>query len=324
MSTLQSGLGTSHAKIILIGEHAVVYGYPAIALPLPSVQIQATIRTAKVDQTIHSRYYDGPIQGAIAELSGIRRLIQHLLLHFDAVDQAFDLTIKSQLPAERGMGSSAATAIAIIRCLFDFFKKPLTHQLLLQWANFSEHIIHGNPSGLDAATASAQTPIWFVKAQVPQELKLNVPGFLVIADSGIKGKTGEAVRLVAQHVRDMPNHYRPKLAALGTITTKVKIALAKADIEDLGQLLTAAQTNLQALGVSSNQLDKLCQVALANQALGAKLTGGGQGGCMIAVTKTAAQAQRLSNALQTAGATQTWIQPLSEIHTLKSARGSIK
>lgn len=311
---MRQGHGFSHAKIILIGDHSVVYGYPAIALPLPSVTLKVLIQqTDQQQQIIHSRYYDGPLDQALAELTGIQHLIQALLQHFQQPNESFDLTITSQLPAERGMGSSAATAIGIIRGFYDYFNKNLTQTKLLKWADYSEKIIHGKPSGLDAATASAKTPIWFVKQQLPQALRFKTAGYLVIADSGIKGRTGAAVALVQRQVIEAPSEAKPRLATLGDLTSQVKHNLATGQLNALGQNMTQAQAQLKALGVSSPQLDALQAVALAHGALGAKLTGGGQGGCLIALAKDQTAAHDLQQALKAGGARTTWCQPLAEI-----------
>ncbi|MFD1672214.1 mevalonate kinase [Agrilactobacillus yilanensis] len=312
---MRQGYGFSHAKIILIGEHAVVYGQPAIALPLPSVKLTVTMQqTTQQAQLLHSRYYDGPLDRAMAQLTGIQKLIQALLRHFQQPNESFELTIESDLPAERGMGSSAATAIGIIRCFYDYFKTKLPTQTLLNWADFSEKIIHGKPSGLDAATASAKTPIWFVKGQMPYELQFKTKGYLVIADSGIKGRTSTAVALVRQELTDAPIIFKPKIAKLGQLTTAVKANLAQGDLKALGQNLTLAQQQLKDLGVSSKALDRLIQVALTHGALGAKLTGGGQGGCLLALAPDLATAENLQQALSAAGAIDTWRQPLAEIN----------
>jgi mevalonate kinase len=315
MLILRYGIGSSHAKIILIGDHSVVYGYPAIALPLPGVALTVHMqeRPTGFGQILHSRYYDGPLDRALAELDGMKQLIERLLQYFEAYQLNFEMTIHSALPAERGMGSSAATGIAIIRAIFDFFKRPIAHNALLKWADFSEGLIHGTPSGLDAATVSANTPIWFIKGQLPQQVAINTSGYLVIADSGIKGRTGAAVALVRQHVTDDPTHFKPLLQQLGQLTTQVKTELTTGDLKQLGQHLNLAQRNLKELGVSSAALDQLIATARQHGALGAKLTGGGQGGCMIAICADKASANNLATQLKAAGAIETWIQALTEI-----------
>lgn len=306
--------GNSHAKIILIGEHSVVYHQPAIALPLPAVQVHAEM-TSSPDtiQVLTSRYYSGDRQDAPIQLQGINQLIDVLLAHLTQTNLGFTLTIKSDLPAERGMGSSAATAVAIVRAMYRFFNVPLTHQRLLEEVAVSEKIIHGQPSGLDAATASADTPVWFIKGQTPQPLPFHLNGYLVIADSGIHGQTGIAVANVADYRQAHPKQAAAAINHLGQLTQAAKIALAQNQVNTLGRILTAAQRELTQLGVSHPVLDDMITVALQNGALGAKLTGGGMGGCMISLAATQADAVRIRQALFGAGFKQTWLQPfLSE------------
>ncbi|KRL62719.1 mevalonate kinase [Lentilactobacillus kefiri] len=301
--------GKSYAKIIWFGEHNVVYGKPAIAIPIYSVDVTATIEKIQNGQEIHCRYFDGPINEMADNLLGVKTLTNHLISLFGAQNIAFDLNIQSKLPAERGMGSSAATAIAIVRAFFDFFEVNLTRSQLLKLANIEEKITHGNPSGLDSATASSNMPIWFVKNEINEQIDFNLPtSSLVIADSGIEGKTSEAVSLVHDNVVDEPETAQPLINELGKIAESAREALATTDDELLGKLMNQSQHDLAELGVSNHTLDTFCQIACDNHALGAKLTGSGLGGCVIALAKNQTDAQQISTALRKAGATQTWIQ----------------
>lgn len=309
---MQIGVGKSHAKIILIGEHAVVYGQPAIALPIFAVQTQVSV-IADADLSeplIQSTYYSGPLSQAVGQMTSIRYLIDQLWQQLNDRQVMFTLTIKSQLPAERGMGSSAATAIAIIRGLYDFFKQPLDHQHLLELATLSENLIHGNPSGIDAATTGATTPLLYVKGQQPQPLPINLNGYLVIADSGQKGQTGPAVKSVQNRLLANPEQTQPIISHLGQLTNAVAANIASNQLEQLGQHLAAAQTDLQLLGVSNTRLDRLVQIANQAGSLGTKLTGGGRGGCIIALADSQPAAEQIATALTQAGAIQTWIQSL--------------
>lgn len=208
------------------------------------------------------------------------------------------------------MGSSAATAVATIRALYAYLKVPLTHEQLLSDADISEHIIHGNPSGLDVATASASAPVWFVTGETPKSLPFHLGGYMVIADSGIYGQTGSAVASVGKILKRHPRRAKKLIAELGRLTKDAKDALGHNAIQKLGTILDAAQVQLKALGVSHPTLDKLIQIAKTNGALGAKLTGGGMGGCMICLVEDIHVAQRVKQALSDAGATATWVQPL--------------
>lgn len=302
--------GTSHAKIILIGEHSVVYGEPAIALPLPAVTATATLAPAPAGQTIESRYYQGPVEQAPASMAGISKLLAALGAHFHAPQQPWHLTIQSALPAERGMGSSAATAVAIIRAFFQFYQQPLDREGLLKWAAVEEVVTHRSPSGLDAATVAATSPLWYVKGAPGHPLPMNLSATLVVADTGVTGATKEAIATVKEHLAEAPAATKERLHRMGQLTVTAREALATNQLPLLGTAMNDFQTELAALGVSYPALDHLITTARAHGAHGAKLTGGGRGGCMIALVATAMDARHLAGILREAGARQTWIQPL--------------
>ncbi|WP_057746839.1 mevalonate kinase [Liquorilactobacillus capillatus] len=308
---MRSGSGESHAKIILIGEHSVVYGRPAIALPLSKVKTNVHIEeTDSGTQILHSRYFDGELRRAPASLDGIKQLIKHILEELSATEDSFIMTINSALPAERGMGSSGATAIAVIRALYSYLNKHLTHAKLLQLADISESITHGNPSGLDASTSASSQPVWMVKHHELLPLPINLNACLLICDSGIKGRTGEAVASVKKRLELEPHETQTLLETLGKLAFMARKQIANDDATGLGQTFNAAQAQLAALGVSNKQLDELIKTSLDLGALGSKLTGGGRGGCFISLVRDQEEAQRIAAQLHTHGVTKTWIQPL--------------
>ncbi|MBC8744772.1 mevalonate kinase [uncultured Limosilactobacillus sp.] len=309
----QQGIGTSHAKIILMGEHSVVYGQPAIALPLPSVRLTATL-TSRQDnqQIIKSRYYHGDLENLPSSMAGIKKLVEALSARFNAQERGWDLTVESQLPAERGMGSSAASAIAIIRAFFDYYDEPLDRTVLLQLADIEEQVTHRSPSGLDAATVSSEKPLFYIKGRIGVPIEMNLDASLVIADTGIKGATKEAITAVKDELKTNKEYAETRISHLGELVNQTKNYLAKNDVEHLGEALNFAQTDLAALNVSDPSLDHLIHIARDNGALGAKLTGGGRGGCMIALARTAMGARRLASILKENGAQQVWLQPLDK------------
>lgn len=304
---MKIGTGKSYAKIILIGEHAVVYGEPAIALPVKSIRLLAKVEPIPDGrQEVTSAFFTGDLNaGQLTNFAGIAMLIRQLLVFFNAADQDFHLTITSALPSERGMGSSAATAVAVVRAFYDAFQTSLSHSVLLNWAGISEKALHGNPSGLDAATASAEKPQWFVRGKSLRSIMMPRNGVLLIADTGIAGQTKIAVDQVAQKLKKDPKTYQPLITDIGDAVRQAALALAQDDIITLGQLLNRDQADLAALGVSSPELDRLINVALDNGAYGAKLTGSGMGGCMIALA-AADQAPTIIQALKAANAVKVW------------------
>ena len=306
----EQGIGRSHAKIILMGEHSVVYGQPAIALPLPSVQLTATLNSTDQGQTVNSRYFSGDWHNLPPVMQGVRELIATLVERFTGQDDHWQLTIDSQLPAERGMGSSAATAVAIVRAFFAYYDQPLSRDRLLALADVEEQITHRSPSGLDAATVSAKTPLYYVKCQAGTPIPMNLQATMVIADTGVKGATKEAIMAVQDLLKTDHDRAQAHIDHLGQLVVASRQFLAAGEAFKLGTTLNAAQQDLAALGVSDDQLDHLIAVANRHGALGAKLTGGGRGGCMFAITRTALGARKLAAILKDNGAVQTWIQPL--------------
>lgn len=273
------GIGKTHGKIILIGEHSVVYGHPCLALPFFEATVTATTTTASEHQTIHCDFYNGYVETLPELMTGLKQVIQHTLQKLNHQTTPFTITIESTIPIERGMGSSAAVAGAIVRSLYHFFQQPLSQQTLLELINVSETVTHGKPSGIDALTTSSNQALYFIKGQQPQWIDLDLDATLIIADTGIMGKTKEAVQHISQHL----HQYEPIINHLATLTTEAMQAIEHKQLQSLGCIMNDAHHCLQQLNVSSPELDHMVQLANQNGALGSKLTGGGRGGCMIAL-----------------------------------------
>lgn len=291
--TKKIGVGKAHSKIIWMGEHSVVYGYPAIAIPLQGIEVECRIYPA--DEKIHFDYYDTLSTAVYAALE-----------YLNHTDVAVSYDIHSEIPQKRGMGSSAAISIAAIRAVFDYFEQSIDMETLEILVNKAEIIAHSNPSGLDAKTCLSDKAITFIRNIGFSTLDLDLDAYLVIADTGIYGNTRETVEKVAQ----AEEANLPHLAALGDLTEMVQKAIQAKTISEIGPLMTKAHSHLQAIGVSIDKADQLVQISLENGALGAKMSGGGLGGCIIALAQTKAQAEKISKALTEGGAVQTWIEKL--------------
>ena len=291
--TKKVGVGQAHSKIILIGEHAVVYGYPAISLPLLEVEV-----TCKVVPAVSPwRLY---------EEDTLSMAVYASLEYLNITEACIRCEIDSAIPEKRGMGSSAAISIAAIRAVFDYYQAELPHDVLEILVNRAEMIAHMNPSGLDAKTCLSDQPIRFIKNVGFTELEMDLSAYLIIADTGVYGHTREAIQVVQSKGKDA----LPFLHALGELTQQAEVAISRKDAERLGQILSQAHLHLKEIGVSSPEADHLVETALNHGALGAKMSGGGLGGCIIALAADLTHAQELAERLEEKGAVQTWIESL--------------
>ena len=291
--TKEVGVGQAHSKIILIGEHAVVYGYPAISLPLLEVEVTCRVVPAATPWRLF-------------EEDTLSMAVYASLEYLNIKDAYIRCQIDSAIPEKRGMGSSAAISIAAIRAVFDYYQAKLPHDVLEMLVNRAEMIAHMNPSGLDAKTCLSDQPIRFIKNVGFEELAMYLSAYLVIADTGVYGHTREAIQVVESKGKEA----LPFLYALGELTQQAEEAIKARDAVMLGEILTKAHGNLKEIGVSSLEADALVETALHHGALGAKMSGGGLGGCIIALVADYHQAQDLAERLEEKGAVQTWIESL--------------
>lgn len=299
------GIGAAHAKAILVGEHAVVYGYPAIAFPLPRLRISATAEQAE-RPGLTCLDYSGPMGAAPAALRGIVLAIEAALMAVGHPDAALRVVTRSDVPAGRGLGSSAAAAAAVVRAVFDAFGRVPTPRELFDLTQVSERVAHGHPSGLDAAASAAAGPIYFRAGRArPLGFPLSAP--IVVADSGRPSGTLASVESVRRLYRSAPQRVRACLRDLGSLAESTVRFLAGGDLASLGGAMNAAHSLLRQIGVSDAALDALVGAARRAGALGAKLTGGGNGGCVIALARDGADARMVSAALRAAGACRTWV-----------------
>ncbi|MGJ8525438.1 Galactokinase [Halomonadaceae bacterium LMG 33818] len=300
------GYGTTSGKVILIGEHSVVYGEPAIAIPLLGITMHARVTRGSGPAWFKSRIYDGPMSELPQPLSGIRAALDASLEQLNSDTQGLVIHIDSEVPAERGMGSSAAVAGAVVKAIHDLHDTPLTRQSLFDLVQISERIAHGKPSGLDAVTTTSQHAVHFHQGNFT-DVEIRLSGYIVIADTGIKGGTRETVAAVRRRFEQQRDQVEPEIQYLGELTREAKRSIDNDDLITLGKTFNAAHETLSRLGVSSPELETLVNAARQHGALGAKLTGGGGGGCMLALCRDAQSADKVSDALYQAGAQRVWI-----------------
>jgi mevalonate kinase len=297
-------------KIILLGEHAVVYGYPAIAIPVPQVrakaivmaeprsprgQVQITARNVGLETTLERLPEDHPLKVVIRK-SVEAMQVSHI--------PACSLTISSTIPVAGGMGSGAAVCVASLRALSALLGRPLSDKQVSDLVYQAELIYHGNPSGIDNNVIAHARTLYFVKGQPLEFLNVKQPFTLVIGNTGIESPTSTVVGSVHLAWENDRERYAHLFESVGVIASAGRKAVQAGTLDELGMLMDRNQALLQEMGVSSFELDRLVQAAKSAGALGAKLSGAGRGGSMIALV-TAETANQVVTALLDAGAVGT-------------------
>ncbi|MCU9615047.1 mevalonate kinase [Caldibacillus lycopersici] len=305
--------GTAHSKIILLGEHSVVYGKPAIALPFTSLKVTATVDTTDSSNLlIDSETFLGTIDEIPKKMRGIAACIKETLKNLGKDEKGLRISLHSSIPIGRGLGSSAALAIAIVRGLYTYFDQKLDRKQLMRLVNIAETYAHGNPSGIDMMAASSEHPVWFQKGKETLPVSIGAPFYLIVADTGRIGDTKSAVDSIKLNYEREPEATRNSINLLEDYTIRARDALNEGNIVLLGELLNLAQIELDKLGVSDEGINNLVNLAQKAGALGVKLTGGGKGGCIIALASNANQVKEISNILLKEGARNTWYVKVAE------------
>lgn len=302
----KNATGVAHSKLILVGEHAVVHGQPAIAIPFPLIGVESVVERMIGNVYLESSLYSGPMEAAPKALAGIVHTIKRTLQLLQIPYEDLMIRIRSSIPPGKGLGSSASVAIAVVKSLFTFSNREYTNEELLQLVNISETFAHGSPSGIDPLTITSPSPVWFKKKEPIDYITPHGEFYFVVADTGRMSDTKTAVQTVRGLLQEAPKMVRGKIERIGEITYQVREALEKSSKQLLGYLLNEAQKELAAIGVSDKSLNRLITFARENGALGAKLTGGGNGGCIIALAQNEIHAMQLSKKLKEHGAQSVW------------------
>ena len=295
-------------KIILFGEHAVVYNRPALAVPITQVHAEVEITTARADIWIDAP--DISLQTNLITLPAdhaIRRVIERTLQALKIVSPpALNIRIKSSIPVAAGLGSGAAVSVALIRALSGHLGSLLSDEQVNNLCYEIEKIHHGTPSGIDNTVITYSRPVYFIKDQPIETFQVKSPFTLVIADTGFPAPTRESVSAVRKLWTANPTHWNQVFDRVGSIVRQARQAIENGSWQELGALMDANHACLQEMTVSSVELDRLVLTAKTAGALGAKLSGGGRGGNMIALVSPET-APKVASALLATGASHTII-----------------
>lgn len=294
-------------KIILFGEHAVVYGRPALAVPVTQVHADVEVSdSSRAGIWINAR--DIGLHAELNSLSSdhpIAAVIHNLLFSLGISPfPPLEIKISSTIPVASGLGSGAAVSVALIRALSAFLAHPLPDEQINQFAYEIEKLHHGTPSGIDNTVVTYARPVYFMRGQPIETFKVGAPFTLVIADTGIAAPTKESVGDVRKLWEADKPRWEKVFDHIGEIANEARDAIESGKIKELGSLMNANHALLHSLTVSSPELDHLTEAARRSGASGAKLSGGGRGGNLIALVE-ADKAAHVAESLLSAGAKRT-------------------
>jgi len=300
---------TAPGKIILFGEHAVVYGRPAIAVPVADVQAKAVLQPADAGAGFRIIAPDLEREYLLAQAESDDPLAAVIQATLHRLNQSappdVKLHISSTIPLGRGLGSGAAISTAIVRVLAKFFKQPLAPAEVSALVYEVEKLYHGTPSGIDNTVVAFEQPVYFVKGRPIQQMRVSQPLTFVVGDTGIVAPTHIVVGDLRRRWQADPERYEGYFDEIGVIAGQARMAIEEgaAGIPAIGRLMAENQELLSTLGVSLPELERLIKAAYQAGALGAKLSGAGWGGNMIALAWPDT-APAVAAALTQAGAVQ--------------------
>lgn len=323
----QLAMGEGFGKLIVLGEHAVVYNSHALAVPLmlatqvvigpraapgvrvhiPAWGVEGVMPATEAGHEPHARLF-----------ASIRLLLRLLRLQ----DRSFDMTVHAHVPRAMGLGSSAAFAVATVRALSRYFELHLDDAAVIDLAFQSEKLAHGTPSGVDNALATMGSPLLFRRGNPEPTLRaqsVGAPLHWVVGLTHEESLTATTVQAVRLGHAQAPGPYGRVFEHIDALTLEASEAMAQGDAKRLGTLMNINHGLLHALGVSTVQLEKLLAEARLQGALGAKVTGGGGGGSMLALVADGPMQERLVQAFARLGfralcATTNATSPLGDNH----------
>ncbi len=296
---------TAPGKVILFGEHAVVYGQPAIAVPVGEVQARATVEPADAGQGVVLIAADLERRIVVRQAPDDDPLAHIVRLTLERMgkppDPDLTITVTSSVPIARGMGSGAAVSTAIVRALARHFRFWLAAREVSELVYQTEVLYHGTPSGIDNTVIAFEKPVYFIKEVGWEIFWVGKPFLLIVADTGVVSSTREVVGDLRRRFETEPDRYSPLFAEVGRLVTAARVAIEQGDLPSMGELMDRNHRLLQEMGVSSPELDRLVGAAREGGALGAKMSGAGRGGNMIALVTEESQS-RVEMMLRLAGA----------------------
>jgi mevalonate kinase len=309
------GKGQAPGKVILFGEHAVVYGRPALAVPVTQVRAEAVVEPAALGEGLLLVAQD---LGEEIRLEGAPRnhplvvAVRLTLTELGLTDPPpWRVTVCSSIPIASGLGSGAAVSAAVARALADAAGRPLSPSALSAIVYQVELLHHGAPSGIDNTVICYEQPVYFVRGQPPCGFSIGRPFTLAIANTGIASSTREAVADVHRAWEREKACFDALFDRIAAIVEQAKAAIPAGIPGSLGPLMDENHALLREIGVSSSALDTLAEAARRAGAGGAKLSGAGRGGNLIALVTDETQ-EAVAAAMRAAGAVDVIVTTVGE------------
>jgi len=286
VDTAPASLAAGHGKIILLGEHAVVYGRHAIAAPVPlAIQAQIEDITEGVEIMIPRWGMEQHLHPHARDPQSFDQPFALILERLELKDRAMRITVFANVPRAMGLGGSAAIAVSIIRAMDHHFGLGLSDEEVNSLAFECEKVAHGTPSGIDNTMATYGELLLYRRGDPPElrKLKAAEPINIVIGMSGVESLTAKMVAGVRRAWERNRAMYERIFDGIDDLSRQGARAIQTNNLEHLGELMNVCQGLLNSLQVSSWEVEEMIQIARDNGALGAKLTGGGGGGSIIAL-----------------------------------------
>ena len=282
------GKGSGYGKVILFGEHFVVHGVPGIVSAIDSTtdaEVKKTENGLNIkDERKAAKGYAE--EKRLQQIESIERMLKTMGLE---AKTPLNIWLGGSLPGFSGLGASAASSVAIARAISEEFSLNLSNEKINQIAYEAEKAYAGNPSGIDNTAATYGGLMWFKKnaagrPDMVEKLRIRRPIEIVIGSTGKVANTKAMVEGVADRKNKNPAKYDPIFKQAENLAQAGRKAIENSDLKKIGDLMNENHRLLHEIGVSSKELDLLVDLARKQDAFGAKLTGGGGGGCMVALT----------------------------------------